>query len=275
MDPVQVFWCEPSGKVRRFFGCYEVADTCTGGGYCQAQRLIDEVDAEWEEHEDGKKYRKRYDEAAYPWDAFPRVCDRCGREFQNPTRQIFVDEIFVVKTGTRAGELFARKEAPVGAMWDIEYYRDIPEWCGRDGIALTVVVPGGEWHVDGRANNCTMPSDSVHRCWVRHGDPRQGYVHVDKDGTPEHPTCQAGAGSIWMRSPDGWHGFLHRGYLVDCDKKHVVDAMLEAATPRVLPAAQRVLKPHQVDRPPAPPPPLRPNRLVLRSNRGFQARPKR
>jgi hypothetical protein len=105
------------------------------------------------------------------------------------------------------GEIFNFNDLPVGAMWDAEYHHDIPEWCGPDGLSVHVKCPDGcIWGVDSRANNCTMKDDKVHKCWVRHGDPRKGEIHVDKNGF----TCQAGAGSI--QTPR-WHGFLHNNVL--------------------------------------------------------------
>lgn len=59
------------------------------------------------------------------------------------------------------------------------------------------------------ARNCTMPDDTTHKCWVRHGRPEDGSLHVDKNGH----TCGAGAGSI---DTGKWHGFLHNGELVEC-----------------------------------------------------------
>lgn len=71
---------------------------------------------------------------------------------------------------------------------------------------LAVVLPNGHWwDIDGRAGNCTMKDDKVHRCWVRHGDPPK--ITVDKNGN----TCKAGAGSIKV---EGWHGFLRNGEFV-------------------------------------------------------------
>ena len=72
-------------------------------------------------------------------------------------------------------------------------------------------VPGRyHWNIDGRANNCTMPEDRRHRCWVRHGDPATpGALHVDKTGT----TCKAGAGSIAV---PGFHAMLQHGVLRQC-----------------------------------------------------------
>ncbi len=290
MDPIKTFWAEPTGMIRRFLRCYsseskmqlgvpsvktEKTDPCSA--YCNAMRFLDEIQEEFRDSEDGsRRYRLNYDASAFPWDGFPTTCEKCGREMPSPTRQVFTDPIFEVKTGDRAGQRFTQRELPVGALWHISHYADILEWCGVDGLAVMCKTPDGEWHVDGRANNCTKPEDTKHRCWVRHGDPRTGYCHVDKDGTPECPTCDAGAGSIWMSAPNGWHGFLHRGYLVDADEKWKVDNVMDAGKHR-LPVAQRVLKPHQIDQPRArPKAPVRTTtvRTAWASNRGFAQKKK-
>lgn len=71
---------------------------------------------------------------------------------------------------------------------------------------LYVVCPDGVWwDIDSRSNNCTMRTDKIHHCWVRHGTPPN--ITVDKNGA----TCNAGAGSIQTGS---WHGFLRNGELV-------------------------------------------------------------
>lgn len=76
------------------------------------------------------------------------------------------------------------------------------------GPQLYVVLPDkNPWNIDGRANNCTLPLDFEHRCWIRHGVPPS--ITVDKDGL----TCAAGAGSIQVGG--GWHGFLRNGELVE------------------------------------------------------------
>lgn len=112
------------------------------------------------------------------------------------------------------GGLVTLREAPVGALWDATWYDRRPDFTGADGISLVVRTPGGVWHVDSEASNCTRPGDRSHKCWVRHGDPRdpQGLrngqpLHVDKQGE----TCATGAGSIIAGS---YHGFLHHGHLV-------------------------------------------------------------
>lgn len=105
------------------------------------------------------------------------------------------------------GELVTLQEAPPGAMWDATWFNDDPAYTGADGISLVVRTPGGTWMVDSRCGNCGLPEDDVHKCWVRHGDPRlPGQIHVDKAGV----TCPAGAGSIQCGS---YHGFLHHGVL--------------------------------------------------------------
>jgi len=78
---------------------------------------------------------------------------------------------------------------------------------GPDGRTLIVRCPDGhDWIIDSRASNCTKKDDNAHWCWVRHGKPEDGTLHVDKNGN----TCAAGAGSI---DTGKWHGFLHNGEL--------------------------------------------------------------
>lgn len=103
----------------------------------------------------------------------------------------------------------------IGAMWFATWYdRRDPGGQLRYGWdfdnqldpPLIVATPDGDWNVDARASNCTMPMDRLHRCWVRHGAPPE--ITVDKAGL----TCAAGGGSI---QKDKYHGFLRNGYLTD------------------------------------------------------------
>lgn len=105
------------------------------------------------------------------------------------------------------GQEYSLHKPPVGALWYAEWLEDLPKWWkGPDGRILMAKTPGGEWCIDSRASNCTMPDDDEHRCWVRHGTPPE--IHVDKNGK----TCAAGAGSIVSGN---YHGFLHNGYFTD------------------------------------------------------------
>jgi hypothetical protein len=110
---------------------------------------------------------------------------------------------YIKEDGT--SEVTTLNEAPPGAMWDNPWLHDANQYCGPDGKALIVKLPNGkDWHIDGRASNCTLPADKEHKCWVRHGEPPT--LTVDKNGL----TCSAGAGSI---SAGDYHGFLVNGVL--------------------------------------------------------------
>lgn len=100
----------------------------------------------------------------------------------------------------------AKNSAPIGAMWFADWY--LPACAGPDGHSLVVRTPGGDWLVDSRASNCTLPNDDVHKCWVRTGEPPN--ITVGKGGF----TCAAGAGSILMSN--GYHAFLQDGILREC-----------------------------------------------------------
>ena len=126
----------------------------------------------------------------------------------------FVDGISSpVMRNLDTGEELPGRDLPVGALWDCNKPADgdaakrrylYP--TGPDGLSIACRLPdGSDWHIDGRASNCTMRDDNAHRCWVRHGTIGDK-LHVDKNG----PTCAAGAGSIAV---PGYHGFLHHGEL--------------------------------------------------------------
>lgn len=84
--------------------------------------------------------------------------------------------------------------------------RCVYRWTNCDGKHINVVLPDGAiWVASGRANNCTLPGDQEHRCWVLSGAINK--LTASKNGK----TCDAGAGSI--QSYNGWHGFLRDGIL--------------------------------------------------------------
>ena len=104
------------------------------------------------------------------------------------------------------GETLPIYKLPAGALWAWQppYDPKTP-----DGLKVNCRLPDGrDWHIDGRATNCTMVEDDEHHCWIRHGTVGEP-VTVDKNGR----TCSAGAGSI--ATPD-YHGFLRAGYLERC-----------------------------------------------------------
>lgn len=184
------------------------------------------------------------DDGSFTWDTKQRIpedheiwnqvakCKYCGYEFvEGDQKQTFkdrmyakvssltdsVNDLFLSSDGATfyqennpgyALEVWAQRDLPPGALWFTDWLPKNWEWDNKTDDHLYCKLPDGtDWNIDGRANNCGMKEDRLHRCWVRHGEPPN--IHVDKNGL----TCNAGAGSI--ASP-GWHGFLHNGELVQC-----------------------------------------------------------
>jgi hypothetical protein len=135
---------------------------------------------------------------------WPTRCT-CGFAFSDEVEYCYFPQALWKRADT--GELITLSKAPIGAVWDAYWNHDRPQQCGLDGKCMYARTPGGDWHIDGRCSNCTLPDDKVHRCWVRHGS--DGDMHVDKNGV----TCQAGGGSILQKN---YHGFLNHGYLNEC-----------------------------------------------------------
>lgn len=208
---IPVFWLEPTEdrvrvELRRYVSTSE--RSCRSSEYCDASAVIEWVApaADW----------KGVGPHAVPHDdpRWPSRCEACGEPLPATSiYQVNARKLFRAPDGA----LLTLRDAPAGAMWNAEWFPD--SWKLEDGICLVVRLPNGnEWLVDGQASNCTMRDDwPRHRCWVRHGDPRdpQGErsgvkLHVDKKGV----TCAAGAGSIGSgKGPSYYHGFLHHGEL--------------------------------------------------------------
>lgn len=151
----------------------------------------------------------------YTADRWPTGCAHCGAPVPTDARddygrgllpgtegawwvrQVFEQRLYDAPGGVPApGDIFYREHADPTRCWD---------WDNCTGPHLIVVCPNGrEWDVDSRASNCDMREERTHRCWVRHGSPEDGNVHVDKNGR----TCGAGAGSILAGS---YHGHLVHG----------------------------------------------------------------
>lgn len=208
---IKVFWLEPTDRVRLKLRRYVGGSKCdaSGTGYHNAEFPLGERTQRLGAlHESGRHYLGSWspDEAEFAnHPDWPPRC-ACGYEFtESDDRQVFQDGIY---RRADTGEDTTLRKAPPGAMWDAWWFGKSRQ--GADGICLVVKLPpdGHDWLVDGRASNCTMKDDNEHKCWVRHGDPRTGNVHVDKNGH----TCAAGAGSI---ATPKYHGFLHNGHLTD------------------------------------------------------------
>lgn len=192
---VKCFWLAPTERVRLALRRFVSGSKCEmhPHRYHEAMVPIGEVPARWgEPHKSGNRYLGLWLAEEYAGDSrWPAACV-CGHAFgPGDSWQVFQELIYTRSDG---GETTLR-DAPAGAIWDAWWFDG--HYAGPDGH---------DWMIDGRASNCTMPDDDVHRCWVRHGEPPN--LTVDKNGH----TCAAGAGSI--QTPK-WHGFLRNGELVE------------------------------------------------------------
>lgn len=185
---VPIFWVEPTGQIS-----YRAGWKCPNDHY--QDREV----------------------AAFTTDQPPIACDQCDAQARCWSAS---QETEYRRPDT--GETWRRtRDLPPGACYehpkhDGEYRNWISEKggiisrAGRDGRVLCVVLPDGQpWTIDSRANNCTLPNDDKHWCWVREGRPEDGTLNVSKAGR----TCSAGAGSI---ATSRYHGFLRHGHLVRC-----------------------------------------------------------
>jgi hypothetical protein len=195
MKAIKCFFLEPTDRerqsLRRYASHTDGSEKCsTKVGCHDAQVLIGEAP------NDDKAHEHPHDDARWP-----TKCEKCDYSFTEEDHwQLFTKRIYKRSDNGEESTLF---DVEAGAMWHADWMPD--ERKGPDGHCLVVMTPGGEWMVDSRASNCTMPTDTVHRCWVKHGTPPD--VTVDKNGN----TCNAGGGSIQAGS---FHGFLRGGYLV-------------------------------------------------------------
>lgn len=201
--PTKVFWCDYTGEGQIYFRRYATV----AGSPCPANNAYHDAQTPWMRMlwpiVGGRLAVLPDAPADAPW---PTRCEGCDHVFaEGDARQVFGRPLY---RRVDTGEEFEWDKAPAGAMRDCWWMPD--RYRGSDGIALEVMLPvprGHGWTVDGPCSNCTRPGEA-HKCWIRHGDPRTGNVHVDKAGN----TCSAGAGSIMV---PGYHGFLHHGYLTD------------------------------------------------------------
>lgn len=234
--PHKTYWLEETDRVKVWLRRYRSACVAAEGKQtCEAKLVLheDAPASDWGEY---APWKHGGETGGLCWHTFSEAipddsqlwqelrCSRCGVLFTDSdgNKQVWAEHL---NAGHPSGKLWVIRDAPPGAMWNIGWMRDT-EWAkGPDGICLAVRLPNGwDWWVDQQVSNCTRDqwkkwkdaegrevrqwAGRTHYCWVRHGDPRSGNLHVDKQGN----TCAAGAGSILV---PGYHGFLHNGYLTD------------------------------------------------------------
>jgi hypothetical protein len=209
---VKAFFLEPTRTRRIFLRRSSFGkDICTKNEYgCDSPFVSAGLPDEPFEYriEDGYRTFPPPPQISHDDPHWPLICEHCGRPFSaDADWRVDQEEVY---RRIDTGEIFAgERNFPDGALWYAEgylaRYYERQMGPGPDGHILMAKCPGGGvWCIDSRASNCTMKDDAKHRCWVRHGDPRTGMIHVDKNGL----TCAAGAGSIQTHN---WHGSLHNG----------------------------------------------------------------
>lgn len=196
----QTIWLEATDTValglRRYHRSPDASGFTCEAGYHSALHMIGTGPA----RRDERGYimpPKDIDRGDSRW---PNVCDSCGYMFTDDDQwQEWSEQLY---TRSDTGETTTLRDAPPGSCWNAWWMPGLRP----DGIYLMVRCPNGQdWAVDSQASNCTRPGEP-HACWVRHGDPRDCNVTVDKNGD----TCSAGAGSIVAGD---YHGFLQSGVL--------------------------------------------------------------
>jgi len=190
MNPVRCFYIEPTDRVRRQLRryCDDLTKPCPSRyKYHNGHQPFAEGTCRMDET---KVWR--FDDAheTPPRDdpRWPTKCDDCDYLFTEKDHyQLFHDVIYVRKD---TGEEFALRDAPVGAMWDGDWY----PWKGPDGKCLVLRCPPegayNDWIIDG-------PSSNEKRPWTRTGEP---------------PRVTANPSILWPN----YHGWLRDGVLVEC-----------------------------------------------------------
>lgn len=180
MTQIPCFWLEPSERIQRDLRRYAGDSVCLyGHGYHNAEAPLDEILSPATDIIQAASHPKEDPR-------WPTRC-QCGYEFVAEDQfQVFQRRLY---KRSDTSTLVTLQEAPVGAMWDADWY---PR-KGPDGRCLVVMTPGGEWMVDG-------PSTTGGN-WTRTG---------------EVPFITATPSIlITNRSEPDYHGFLTNGVLIE------------------------------------------------------------
>jgi hypothetical protein len=199
MPRIECFWAAPIALGRRELRRYRMTSKgeCEKRGYCNAVVVLGDVVMKAPAKGD---YDHAPKPAAYPPDdpRWPATCQKCGIVFDGADEwQVNDNRYYARSPGPGAppddsAERWVLRELPAGAMYDAWWNG----WCGKDGIALAVVIPDRDgsmpWHPDGLAHNAPgkLPG------WERSGVPPK---------VTASPSIQS----------EHYHGMLTDGFLVD------------------------------------------------------------
>lgn len=215
----QTYWLDPTDQVavglRRYHSEGGIGFVCESG-YHDALVYIARELAIYVHRDDGRSHLDSQSPVDHSDSRWPTECKHgCGYTFTDDDHWQDWQELIYRRTSDGAEYVLHQTapapeldipSAPPGACWDAWWMPFNRDRYKGDDICLMVRLPNGhDWMVDSEASNCTRKGED-HECWVRHGNPRECHVTVDKNGN----TCAAGAGSI---QGGDWHGFLRDGVL--------------------------------------------------------------
>ena len=148
--------------VRRYLRRFRFTEKekCGTDSYCNAQRVLDDVPFASQMITIGKSPFHEDDVPPLSSDAWPKVCERCGRAFTaDDVVQVNARRLYFHPVLQRP---VPWEEAPSGSMIDVWWYP--AHWRGPDGRSLMVKLPTGEdWAIDLPATNTKQP-------WTRTGN---------------------------------------------------------------------------------------------------------
>jgi hypothetical protein len=211
-ETIRCFIIKPVGEGYESIITTEDGDCVGGFKYHRTEKIIARFQLESD-----NTYPKGWIDIDERLTKVPTYCSRCdNHEFSEEARNKISGSKGRVwereDTGERADNV---NDFGPGAMWYATWYineEDKLYWHPGFGHysnpPLYVRTPGGDWNIDGRATNCTLPDDNNHRCWPHSGEAPNVTVDLSLG-----PTCHCGGGSIITGD---YHGFLRNGYLVKC-----------------------------------------------------------
>lgn len=236
MDRIRCFLVEDTNTaevyLRRYERWHDDRATCAASGYGSHDASVVIAVEQTQRTEEGFRLQA-LKAPAHDDPRWPTHC-ACGYAFQDTDEwQISQHELYSPAPGNDGPDglepsawIWPIHRLPAGAMF-------YPSWlqpkegeafhkgylCPTDGTVLMVICPDNpdgsgthQWIVDQYCSNCGRKGE-IHHCWCRSGQAPWITVNKTPPTSDDFGTCSAGAGSIWTRMPDGWHGFLTNGYL--------------------------------------------------------------
>lgn len=145
MSRIKCFWLSPTKEGQVSLRRYQGELPCPGKySYHNASVVIGKCE-----------YTKRTVHVTEEMKAdpqWPTKCDSCDYVFQDSDVWQWNEHLLYERSDTK--ELVTLREAPVGAMWNAEWYKGFSDYKKRpDDICLAVKTPGGDWCVDGPSSN--------------------------------------------------------------------------------------------------------------------------